>query len=262
VPYRRKKLTFAISSPDEFLCYLVSYLANTIAVDSDINSRLAKAGDAFDKLQRRLWSEHSVSLPVKIAVYQAVVLSMLLYGCESWVLYRRSVRKLDEFHMRCLRRIASINWQDRVPNTEVLHLCGTTGIEAFLLQAQFRWVVHEVRMQDDRIPKQILYGQLSSGKCPQCGPVRRYKDTVRGNLKRCGILPQSLISAPLDRGQWRSTCRTAIAAFEEARVASLQRKRAARKHQVVSTNTAWPCDRCNKVCSSRIGLFAQRRTHR
>jgi len=66
-------------------------------------------------------------------------------------------------------------------------------------------------------------------------------------------------SAPHDRGQWLSTCRSAIAAFEEARVASLQRKRAARKHQVVSsTNTAWPCDRCDKVCSSRIGLFANR----
>ena len=166
-----------------------------------------------------------------------VCVCCMLYGCESWVLYQHLVRKLDEFHMRCLRRIAGIKWQDRVPNTEVLHLCGITGIEAFLLQAQYRWVGHVVRMQHDRIPKQILYGQLLSGKCPQCGPVRRYKDTVRDNLKRCGIHPQSLVSAPLDRGQWRSTCRTAIAAFEEARVASLQRKRAARKHQVVSSTT-------------------------
>ena len=154
-------------------CYLGSYLANTITVDSDINSRLAKAVDAFGKLQRRLWSEHSVSLPIKITVYQAVVLSSLLYGCESWVLYQRSLCKLDEFHMRCKRRIAGIKWQDRVPNTEVLHLCGITGIEAFLLQAQFRWVGHVVRMQDDCIPKQILYGQLSSGKRRQCGPVRQ-----------------------------------------------------------------------------------------
>jgi len=142
------------------LCYLGSYLADTITVGRDINARLAKAGDTFSKLQRRPWSEHIVSLPIKIALYQAVVLSTLLYGCESWVLYRRSVRKLDEFHMRCLRRIAGIKWQDRVPNTEVLHLCGITGIEAFLLQAQFRWVGHIVRMQDDSIPKQVLYGQL------------------------------------------------------------------------------------------------------
>jgi len=44
-------------------------------VDIDINSRLAKAGDAFGKLLRRLWGKHSVALLTKIAVYQAAVLS-------------------------------------------------------------------------------------------------------------------------------------------------------------------------------------------
>jgi len=86
-----------LTSDDRF-CYLGSYLSNTITVDIDVSSRLAKAGDAFGKLQRRLWDEYSVALPTKIVVYQAVVLSTLLYGCESWVLYRRSVRRLDEFH--------------------------------------------------------------------------------------------------------------------------------------------------------------------
>ena len=122
---------------------------------------------------------------------------------------------------------------------------------------------HVVHMQDYRIPKQIFYGQLSSGQRSQCGPFRRYKDTVRDNLKRCGIHPQSLVSAPLDRGQWHTTCRAAVAAFEEAWVATLERKWAARKRQVVvNISTAWPCDRCNKVCTSRIGLFAHRRIHR
>ena len=111
------------------------------------------------------------------------------------------------------------------------------------------------------------YGQLSSGKRPQCGRVRRYKDTVRDNLQRCGIHPQSLISAPHDREQWRSTCRTAIAALRKAGLPVYRGNEggrgAAHKHQVISsTNTAWPCDRCNKVCSSRIELFAHRHTHR
>ena len=50
-----------------------------------------------------------------------------------------------------------------------------------------------------RIPKQVFFGQLSSGKRPQCGPVRRYKDTVKANIKRCGLRPQSLSTAPFDR---------------------------------------------------------------
>jgi len=67
-------------TPVNRFCYLGSYLSNTISVDIDVNSRLAKAGDAFGKLQRRLWGEHSVALLTKIAVYQAVVLSTCCTG--------------------------------------------------------------------------------------------------------------------------------------------------------------------------------------
>lgn len=47
--------------------------------------------------------------------------------------------------MRCLRRIAHVKWQDKVPNTEAFQICGITGIEAFLLAAQFRWSGHVAR---------------------------------------------------------------------------------------------------------------------
>jgi len=110
---------------------------------------------------------------------------------------------------------------------------------------QLRWVGHVVRMDDNRIPKQIFNGQWSSGKRPHCGPLRRYKDIVKVNMKRCGLQPKSLSTAALDRAQWRTTCQSAIAAFEETRVAELDRKRAAPKQQGVNmTGTAWPCDRC------------------
>ena len=36
------------------------------------------------------------------------ILTILLYGCESWTLYRHN--KLNQFHVRCLRLIARI-WQ-------------------------------------------------------------------------------------------------------------------------------------------------------
>ena len=99
-------------------------------------------------------------------------------------------------------------------------------------------------------------------KRPQCGPVRRYKDTVKTNMKRCGPRPKSLSTAPFDRAQWRTTCQSATASFEESRVAELVRKRAARKQQVINTTgTVWPCDRCSRTCSSRIGLVAHRRPH-
>jgi len=38
--------------------------------------------------------------------------------------------------LRCLCKIAGIKWQDVITNTDLLHICGTMGIEAFLLEAQ------------------------------------------------------------------------------------------------------------------------------
>ena len=91
-------------TPVDKFCCLDNYLSNTMTADVDINSRLA-----FGKLLRRLGRTQRLVLPTKIAVYQAVLLSTLLYGCESWVLRRRSVRRLDKFRMRCLRKIAVVS---------------------------------------------------------------------------------------------------------------------------------------------------------
>jgi len=161
--------------------------------------------------------------------------------------YRHQIRKLDQFHMRCLRSIARIKWQDRVPNTSVLENCGLTGIEAMLLQAQFRWVGHVVRMPDTRIPKQIFYGQLMVNRRLPGGPVRRYKDSLKTNLKACGIDPRELSNAPFNKSAWRSLWWDAVIDFEDRRVYSLRSKRARRKADSSSSNQdVWPCDVCGR----------------
>ena len=41
----------------------------------------------------------------KLEVYNACVLTCLLYSCETWVVYRRHLKQLERFHQRCLRSI-------------------------------------------------------------------------------------------------------------------------------------------------------------
>ena len=125
-------------------------------------------------------------LATKISVYCAVVLPTLLHGCEARTPYRRHIRRLDQFHMRCLRRIANIKWQDMIPNTEILQRCAQNGIEHHIKRAQLRWSGHRVRMTDDRAPKAVFYGELDAGH-------RTWEDkesgtrTFKPTLKSCGI---------------------------------------------------------------------------
>ncbi len=97
----------------------------------------------------------------KIKVYQASVLSIFLYGSETWTMYIWQERRLNSFHLRCLRRIRGITWQDRVPNTEVLDQTKTFSMHALLSQICLRWLGHVCQMQDGRIPKDIMYGELA-----------------------------------------------------------------------------------------------------
>ena len=88
--------------------YLGSTISQNALIDDEISARIGEASGSFGKLTKRLWGERGVRLVTKINVYCAVVLPTLLYGCEAWTPYRRHIRRLDQFHMRCLRRIANI----------------------------------------------------------------------------------------------------------------------------------------------------------
>jgi len=70
---------------------------------------------------------------------------------------------MDQFHVCCLCKTAGIKWQDRVPSTEVLRICGIQGIETFLLQTQCYWSGHVIWVPNDCIAKQVVFGQLASG---------------------------------------------------------------------------------------------------
>ena len=71
------------------------------------------------------------------------------------------------------------------PNTTVLERCEISGVEAFLIAAQLRWAGHVIRMDDQRIPKRVFYSQLAHGSRTSGGQMKRYKDTLKVNLKAC-----------------------------------------------------------------------------
>ena len=104
-----------------------------------------------------------MSTATSVAVYMAAILSSLLYGSEGCTLYHHHIQKLDQFHLRCLRNIAHIKWQEHVANTTVLKVRNISRTEALVQTAQLRWCGHVIRMDDTRIPNQVFKGQLHRG---------------------------------------------------------------------------------------------------
>nr|VZI42120.1 unnamed protein product [Spirometra erinaceieuropaei] len=150
-------------------------------------------------------------------------------------------------------------WQDRIPDTDVLDRTGFLSIYAILRQIQLRWSGHPVRMDDERLPKRLFYGDVARGSRRQGGQIRRYKDTLKSSLKCVKINPTNWEELALDRSTWRRTVKTGAAIYEANRVAAAKAKREVGKsqHCAVRNTTAQPlptCPRCQRTFRARIGL--------
>ena len=184
--------------------YLGSTVSSNARIDKEICYRIGNASAAFGKLQDRLWKNRHVSVRVKCKVYRAVVLTALLYGAETWTVYRAQVQRLHAYMMRQLRAIQNVTWQDKVTNKEILERAGLPSMADILIEKGLRWLGHVHRMGQERLPRRLLYSQLCEGKRNQGRPRLRFKDVAKRNMKWRKIDVESWQSTANNRAVWRA----------------------------------------------------------
>ncbi|CAH1247554.1 SSTR2 [Branchiostoma lanceolatum] len=246
----------------EKFTYLGSTVTHNLSLDTEINTRIGRAASVMSKLKLRVWENKNLSVQTKLRVYEACVLGTLLYGSETWTTYAAQEAKLNAFHMRCLRRILGITWMDRVTNSEVLRRSRSRSMYAILSERRLRWLGHVRRMDRDRIPKDLLYGQLECGTRKKGRPHLRYKDACKRDFRAAYIDIESWESIALSRTLWRSTVKTGVKRADEDRDRLRKEKREKQKTQTVqhTCTTTFICEGCSRDCHSRIGLHSHRRT--
>ena len=74
-----------------------------------------------------------------------------------------------------------------------------------LLKYHLRWAGHVSRMEDHRLPKIALYGELSSGHRDRGAPKKRYKDYLKKSLTACHVDHKCWADLAADREAWRHT---------------------------------------------------------
>jgi len=84
--------------------YLGTTLTNQNSIQEEIKSRL-RSGNACYHSAQNLLSSSLLSKNIKIKMYRTIILSVVLYGCETWSLTLREKRRLRVFEDRVLRRI-------------------------------------------------------------------------------------------------------------------------------------------------------------
>ena len=104
----------------------------------------------------------------------AVIVPSVVYGAETWALFRKQIGLLKVFHQRCLR----IKWQDYVSN-EVLKRASLPSTESILPMVQLRWAGHITGMEEARMSKTVFFSELQKGKRDRGAPRKLYKDQLK-----------------------------------------------------------------------------------
>ena len=122
---------------DQFV-YLASAVNRRCNLDNAISHQIQKASAAFGKLENRLWSQHGVHYKKKVKVYNACVLTSLLYACKTQVTYRRDLKHLERFY----RRVPQKNSRNPLEAIRSEY----ESIEALVLKYRLRWGGHMASM--------------------------------------------------------------------------------------------------------------------
>ncbi|KAG7302425.1 hypothetical protein JYU34_013958 [Plutella xylostella] len=141
-------------------------------------------------------------------------------------------------------------------------------MEAMLMKSQLRWCGHVRRMEDCRLPKAVLYSELSRGKRNRGGQYLRYKDVLKRHLVACGISPDSWEELAEMRPEWRNSVHKGLENFEKSRLQALDVKRHSRKTRPKpSYNYTYNrmgqlyCAQCDRVFKTKFGLASHIRAH-
>ena len=227
-------------------------------MDDEVNTRLAKASTAFGRRNRNVWNQRGISGATKIKVRQTVILTTLLYYCETWITYQRHIKKLNHFHTTCLKKILGITWQKHIPDTKVLTL---RSIYTILMQSQLRWASHIVHMKDHRQLKKLLYGELSQGKRSKGGQKKRFKDTLKVSMKSFTITPNCLEYLAQDRDKLREVVKRGSKVCETRRnIATELRRKIIKSTATSATATIIPYSHCSRRFCAQFGLSSHLRT--
>ena len=121
----------------ESLTYLGTQLASDGRCGSELNRRIGMAKQDFKAL-KSVWSHSSLSRHRKVAIFNACIVSTLVYCLFAACLNQAERRRIDGFQARCLRSIFRIPsaYISRVSNSAVLSMAGERPLSELIVKRQ------------------------------------------------------------------------------------------------------------------------------
>ena len=189
--------------------YLGSYITRDGTDTKDVRARINSAARAFGALSKCIFQSRHVERDAKRAVYERLILSICLYGCESWCLKETLYKELRQFHARCVRTMSRTNlhhtWIHHISTKNLEKELGLDSMNNYIArrQLQLRWLGHVSRMPFDRLPRRMLSSWLPAPRCKGATKMT-YGRTMKKAMATFDINPQNWYELAADREKWHA----------------------------------------------------------
>ena len=121
------------------------------SIEHDVRARIAQAWGAWWKMTN-IFQSKTVSLLFKKRLFDAACVSILLYGCETWVLNNELKEELDIFARKCYRMMLDIRQSEvHLTNDELYQRVGAVPISKTVQRRQMSFTGHCLRMKTDEL---------------------------------------------------------------------------------------------------------------
>jgi endonuclease/exonuclease/phosphatase family metal-dependent hydrolase len=187
-----------------------TYLGANISRDgggtADVKKRIALASAQMKRLTN-IWKATGISKKTKTSLFKSLVMSVLLYGCETWKLTNGEEKKLDTFQSKCLRRILKIRWQQHIRNETVFEMAGANRISDEVRRRRWNWIGHILR-KDWNDDCAVALGWTPEGRRKRGRPKITWRRMIEKERNEAGWNTwTSVRQAAKDRQSWRNDVR-------------------------------------------------------
>ena len=108
-------------------------------MESELERRIGMAATTVGALSEPVYGNKELSKEAKLRVYNAVVVPILVYGCEAWVLKERDKSRVQAIEMKVLRGVAGVTRLDCVMNEEIREGLKQKAVVAQMKRRRVGW---------------------------------------------------------------------------------------------------------------------------
>ena len=135
-----------VEAVSDFFFFLFFFFCAKITADGDCSHerkrRLLLGRKAMSNLDS-IFKSRDVTLPSKVRVVKAMVLPVVMYGCENWTVKKAEHGRIDDFELWCLRRLLRVHWTARRSNLSILkEISPGCSLEGLMLKLKLQYFGH------------------------------------------------------------------------------------------------------------------------